>query len=76
MADMVIVNARVMNKTATTAEWEATDTLLLKGEIALADPLTTPRMKVGDGIHTFNELPWFLTNGSVPASYTNDVFDI
>lgn len=61
MPNTVELNTRIKNKISTTAEWQANGSLILyKGEIAI-EQLTdgTNKIKIGDGEHTFAELPYF-----------------
>jgi len=68
------ITARVQLRYDTYSRWMASDTILLAGEIAIAafpysrsiintdiTPENTPPaigIKVGDGVHYFDELPW------------------
>ena len=48
----------------TLENWNKSTKVLLKGEPALVLPSgdeTSPKMKIGDGVHTFSSLPW-MTN--------------
>ena len=48
----------------TLENWNKSTKVLLKGEPALVLPSgdeTSPKMKIGDGVHTFSSLPW-ITN--------------
>ena len=73
MADHV-VEARLLLRYATYAQWSTSEVILAPGEAAVAifryshnlgysdsEPENTPPavgIKIGDGIHYFNELPW------------------
>lgn len=49
------LNTRLLIKNDTTEGWESSTLVLLKGELALDNQ--TLKMKMGDGVHTWKELP-------------------
>lgn len=84
MAETKLINTRIKNKVATFSEWYASTGKLLDGEIAIvrvptgetytnpvtgkSEPVVELLMKVGDGVNTFNALPWMSAKAS-------DVYD-
>lgn len=59
-----IIDARVIQKTGSEAEWLANDLILYKGEIALVSQGDRViNIKVGNGIKRFSELPYIYTGG-------------
>ena len=60
------LNASLRLRYATVAQWESSNFILQQGEAAVAiSPDTIPTnppiavgIKIGDGVHIFNELPW------------------
>ena len=68
MANEKILNTRILLKTATLEEWNASTLALKKGEIAIATVASTAgnglsepvcMIKIGeDGVKTFKDLPW------------------
>ena len=67
MAGLKKLTTRIINKHATAAVWNDTNFTPLQGEIIIYDPgydskdgktYTRERMKIGDGSHTVQELPF------------------
>lgn len=59
-----IIEARVIQKVGTEAEWLQNDLVLYEGEIALvSNGDNVVNMKVGDGVHTFAELEYMYRGG-------------
>lgn len=67
MAGLKKLSTRIINKHATAAVWNATNFTPLQGEIVIYDPgydskdgktYSRERMKIGDGSHTVQELPF------------------
>ena len=67
MAGIKKLTTRVINKHATAAVWNDTNFTPLQGEIVVYDPgydskdgktYTRERMKIGDGSHTIQQLPF------------------
>lgn len=68
MAGLKKLNTRIINKHATAAVWNDSSFKPLQGEVVIYDPgydskdgktYTRERMKIGDGTHTVQELPFF-----------------
>lgn len=54
-----IINARAKNKRDTSANWTANDPVLLDGEIIIVDTAEGEvRIKIGDGIKKYSQLPF------------------
>ena len=73
MAEEKKFRTRIINKNATSTEWNTSTLVLKKGEIALAqitegDGIPTYAMKVGNGKQTFSGLNWLVA----PASDVHD----
>ena len=67
MAGLKKLSTRIINKHATAAVWNDTNFTPLQGEIVVYDPgydskdgktYSRERMKIGDGSHTIQELPF------------------
>ena len=67
MAGLKKLSTRIINKHATAAVWNETNFTPLQGEIVIYDPgydskdgktYSRERMKIGDGSHTIQELPF------------------
>ena len=69
------LNTRIQSRIDTYENWLKSDLVLLKGEIALcliptgtensgSVSLPSTMMRIGDGVHTFSELPWFQAIGA------------
>lgn len=67
MAGLKKLTTRIINKHATAAVWNSTNFKPLQGEIVIYDPgydskdgktYSRERMKIGDGTHTIQELPF------------------
>ena len=56
MANYNQVNTRFITRNDTFENWEKSELVLLKGEMAV--DLDNNKIKIGDGIHTFKELPY------------------
>ena len=52
------IRVKVQNRRSTGAEWESQNPLLLDGEIAIVRDGSETRLKVGDGVHNYNNLPF------------------
>lgn len=69
MAD-VTMNAKVLNVTKTTAEWAESTTaakVISKGLLCIeTDTNNKSWAKVGDGVHTYSELP-YITDGAIAS---------
>ena len=61
------VKARLAQKIDTEANWAATDLILLPGEIAVSSD-NMNNFKVGDGIHTWSELSYYIDNYRVTGT--------
>lgn len=56
---MVQYNTRIKNKRDTSANWTASDPVLLDGEIIIVDTASGGvRKKVGDGVKKYSQLPF------------------
>lgn len=78
------MTVRIQFRRGTSTAWTAADTLLAEGELGLE--LDTGMFKVGDGVHTWNELDyssgprgatWFNGSGaptSVPGAVVGDYY--
>ena len=82
MAGLKKLTTRIINKHATAAVWNGTNFTPLQGEIVVYDPgydskdgktYTRERMKIGDGSHTIQELPFA---HEVEAVVTKDIQSI
>ena len=70
MPELRRVTARVTLRKGTTTQWKLTNPVLLDGELAWESDAT--RLKVGNGISTWNELDYYkVGDGEVPVSYTH-----
>ena len=59
-----IIEARVIQKVGTEAEWLQNNLVLYEGEIALvSNGDNVVNIKVGDGVHTFDELEYMYRGG-------------
>lgn len=61
------VKARLAQKIDTEANWAATDLILLPGEIAISSD-NMNNFKVGDGIHRWSELSYYIDNYRVTGT--------
>lgn len=61
------VKARLVQKIDTEANWAATDLILLPGEIAVSSD-NMNNFKVGDGIHRWSELSYYIDNYRVTGT--------
>lgn len=52
------LKVKIQNRRSTSAEWESQNPLLLDGEIAIVRDGDETRLKVGDGINNYNDLPF------------------
>ena len=56
---MSLINARMQQKKDTAANWTNNNPVLLNGELIVVETSTGAiRLKVGDGVKTFNQLPF------------------
>ena len=56
---MSLINARMQQKKDTAANWTNNNPVLLNGEMIVVETSTGAiRLKVGDGVKTFNQLPF------------------
>lgn len=56
---MSLINARMQQKKDTAANWTSNNPVLLNGELIVVETSTGAiRLKVGDGVKTFNQLPF------------------
>jgi hypothetical protein len=55
---MAIEFKRMLQLRGSPADWSAADPVLLDGEVALEQNATSPRIKIGDGVRTFSQLPY------------------
>lgn len=59
----ITLNTRLVLKNDTSANWGTNGTkVLLKGEPIIVWDGTTPKLKIGDGTKTVNDLPWAFIN--------------
>lgn len=61
------VKARLAQKIDTEANWAATDLILLPGEIAVSSD-NMNNFKVGDGVHRWSELSYYIDNYRVTGT--------
>ena len=61
------VKARLAQKIDTESNWAATDLILLPGEIAVSSD-NMNNFKVGDGIHRWSELSYYIDNYRVTGT--------
>ena len=80
MAGLKKLTTRIINKHATAAVWNNTNFTPLQGEIVVYDPgydskdgktYSRERMKIGDGSHTIQELPFSNELEAVVTGQTN-----
>lgn len=74
---MSTVNWSLQHKRDTAANWTANNPTLLAGQLGIeTDGLTTtPKFKIGDGVSTWNALPYFY-GGSASAQDLNNVLTV
>ena len=65
-----VLRTRIAQKFATAAQWETSTLVLLKGELAIDEQ---NRIKIGDGIKKWSELPFAVDPASTPAITFPDV---
>lgn len=56
------INSRIQNKKDSSADWEINNPILLNGEIAIVETTNGIKMKIGDGLTNYIDLPFFLDN--------------
>jgi hypothetical protein len=49
---------RMLQLRGSPADWSVADPVLLEGEVALEQNATRPRIKIGDGVRPFSQLPY------------------
>lgn len=61
MANETIINTVIVLRNDSTTAWESSEYKLAKGEVGVAfgGENTKPKLKIGDGVHTWAELPYF-----------------
>ena len=52
------LNTRIILCNDTTVNWGSSEKVLLKGEMAIEITSGTPKIKIGDGVKKFSELPY------------------
>lgn len=74
------LNTRIIVCSKTSAEWASNTTVILKGEFAIEFTGSTPKIKIGNGVDTFKDLPYLtntpqeitdLINAAVSQSHTH-----
>jgi hypothetical protein len=55
---MAIELKRMMQLRGSPADWAVADPVLLEGEVAVEQSATRPRIKMGDGVRPFSQLPY------------------
>lgn len=61
MGVIIVLHARIKNKRDTSSNFELNNPVLLNGEIVIVDDSSKGiRVKVGDGVNAYNDLPFFL----------------
>ena len=61
MGVIIVLYARIKNKRDTSSNFELNNPVLLNGEIVIVDDSSKGiRVKIGDGVNTYNDLPFFL----------------
>lgn len=58
----MFTNVKIQNRVDTSTKWESANPTLLSGEVGIENSSAGYRMKVGDGLTAWNDLPY--TNGS------------
>lgn len=58
MDDLKKLNVRIQSKRSTSTEWETSNPILLDGEIIIVKVGNETRLKIGDGTHTYKQLPF------------------
>ena len=69
MADKTL-NTRIVLCNDTTVNWGSSDKVLLKGEVAIELTSGAPKVKIGDGVKTFADLPYVTMT---PTEITNAI---
>ena len=58
------LNVRIKNKIDSTSGWAANDIVLMQGEIGIERTESEgDKIKIGDGVSTFSQLPYFGAGG-------------
>ena len=58
------LNAIIKNRISTTAEWATNDIVLMQGEIGIERTESEgDKIKIGDGVTVFSQLPYFGAGG-------------
>jgi hypothetical protein len=55
---MAIELKRMVQLRGSPADWAVADPVLLEGEVALEQDANRPRLKIGDGVRTYSQLPY------------------
>lgn len=79
MADKILTNVKVRNRTDTSANWSTANPVLLSGEIGVATDAgsgvlyntKTPLMKIGDGTTKWKSLKWIGAANGVSSASTD-----
>ena len=56
------INTRIKQKVDTIENWESSNPILLKGEIAIVASTNATQIKIGDGVSNFKSLPYISSN--------------
>lgn len=66
------INTRIVTKNDTSTNWEVSTLVLLKGEMAIATDLN--KIKIGDGEHTWKDLPYLGATAEEILAAVNAVY--
>ena len=67
------LNVRIKNKLDTTSGWAANDIVLMQGEIGIERTESEgDKIKIGDGVSTFSQLPYFGGSADLSSFVTAD----
>lgn len=66
------INTRIVTKNDTSTNWEVSTLILLKGEMAIATDLN--KVKIGDGEHTWKDLPYLGATAEEILAAVNAVY--
>ena len=64
MPNTTELNVRIKNKISSSSEWATNDIVLMQGEIGIERTESEgDKIKIGDGVSTFSQLPYFGGSG-------------
>lgn len=65
-----VLRTRIAQKFATAEQWQSSQLVLLKGELAIDEQ---NRIKIGDGLKTWSELPFVVDGKATAISFPNEL---